>query len=305
MTRFNAIATPSILLFAMVSAAHAQSLSPPEFWPVNQSSRCSIFAQPTLFRWSGQPDGEGGPPGMDEPLASDRPDFTEASTTVGRGVMQIEMGYTYSYDTNQGDRSHGHSYPETLFRWGVLADWLELRLAYNHGATRTSFAGGPFEGLGGAEDLYLGAKIGLTSQNGLLPEMAIMPQATVPSGSDEFTTDEMLPGVNWLYGWDITERINMGGSTQANKSIDVDGTNYVEVAQSWTIGYGWTERLSSYTEWFCLLPSGATTAKPEYYFDGGFTFRVTNNLQLDVRAGVGLNEQSADYFVGNGAVVRF
>jgi hypothetical protein len=60
-----------------------------------------------------------------------------------------------------------------------------------------------------------------------------------------------------------------------------------------------------YTEFFSLMPSGASTAKPEHYFDGGFTFSVTNNLQLDVRGGSGLNAAANDYFIGSGAVVRF
>ena len=38
--------------------------------------------------------------------------------------------------------------------------------------------------------------------------------------------------------------------------------------------------------------------------DGGFTFLVNNNFQLDVRAGVGLNEAADDYFVGTGFAVR-
>src|SRR5690606_21949136 len=51
----------------------------------------------TLFQWSSG-NSYGGGASLDEPLASDRPDFTEASTTVGRGVVQLEMGYTYVED---------------------------------------------------------------------------------------------------------------------------------------------------------------------------------------------------------------
>lgn len=265
-----------------------------------------VLAAPTLFRWGGQPDDEGGPPGVDEPLASDRPDFTEASTTVGRRRLQIETGYTYSRNSDGGDVTRSHSFPETLFRWGVLADWFELRAAFNYGHERVDVAGGPFAATSGAEDLYLGAKLGLTSQHGIFPEMALVPQMTVPTGHSQFTADKTLPGVNWLYGWDVTETISTAGSTQVNMGIDdFDGSDYAEFAQSWTIGYTFTDRLGGYTEWFCILPSGAAAVKPEYYFDGGLTYRVSNNLQLDVRGGVGLSDASADYFVGSGAVVRF
>jgi hypothetical protein len=305
MSRLLAISLTLVCAIASTAQVRAQSVANADLLPVNRGCRCSIFNQPTLFRWANQPTGEGGPPGLDEPLASDRPDFTEASTTVGRGVLQIETGYTYAYDDDGTDRVRSHSYPETLVRLGVLADWLELRFAYNHATESTSTAGGPFVDVTGAEDIYLGSKIGLTSQHGWLPEMALMPQMTIPTGADEFTADELLPGVNWLYGWDITDRLSTAGSSQINKSVDDDGTDYVEFAQSWTFGFGWTDRLSSYAEFFCFVPSGASTAKPEYYADGGFTFGVTNNLQLDVRGGVGLNDAATDYFVGSGAVVRF
>ena len=32
----------------------------------------------------------------DDPLVTDRPDFTESAVTVTRGRTQIEMGYTFS-----------------------------------------------------------------------------------------------------------------------------------------------------------------------------------------------------------------
>src|SRR5690554_3760859 len=47
----------------------------------------------TLFQWSrSQEEDEGEEPEAEEPLQTDRPDFTEASTTVGRGRAQLEFG---------------------------------------------------------------------------------------------------------------------------------------------------------------------------------------------------------------------
>src|SRR6185295_17185647 len=86
----------------------------------------------TLMQWSYGTSFSGGA-GLDDKLKSDRPDFTEASTTVGRGVVQVEMGYTYFSDTANGVVSSSHSYPEMLWRVGAFADWFEFRFAYNHG----------------------------------------------------------------------------------------------------------------------------------------------------------------------------
>lgn len=194
----------------------------------------------TLLMWSGQTE-RGGPPGMDEPLASDRPDFTEASTTVGRGVVQLEMGYTLFGDDGGGTRTRSHSFPELLARIGVLADWLELRVAWNNASVNESF--NPImRSTSGSEDLYLGAKFALTSQFGILPEMVLLPQMTVPTGHPAFTAGKVLPGLSWLYGWDVLEWLTFAGSTQANMAVD-DVDDYLEFAQSLTIGYTLTERL--------------------------------------------------------------
>ena len=133
----------------------------------------------TLFLW-GYGNATGGPPSRDEPLASDRPDFTEASTTVGRGVVQLEMGYTYFSDDDGPNHTHSHSYPELLARIGILAEWLEFRIAYNNASAVVQPAPLPSEIPSGSEDLYLGFKIGLTPQAGILPEMSLMPHGPYP-----------------------------------------------------------------------------------------------------------------------------
>jgi hypothetical protein len=264
-------------------------------------------ASKTLLHWNSSAEMTGGSPGWDEPLASDRPDFTEASSTVGRGVSQIEMGYTFSYDDDgTGSRLESHSYPEILFRQGFVWDWLELRFGTNFASETQRISAAPFSLTDqGAEDLYAGVKLGLTPQQGVFPEMSLVPQMSVPVGS-VFSAGQILPGVNWLYGWDVNDFISMGASTQVNVAIDdLSDDEYLEFAQSWTIGYSLLENVSAYTEWFMITPAGAESARTEHYVDGGLTYRWSNNLQFDVRAGKGISAASTDVFTGAGAVVRF
>lgn len=262
------------------------------------SYRCA--SRGTLFQWSYGTSFSGGPD-LDEPLVTDRPDFTEASSTVGLGVAQLEIGYTYSFDADGTASTKAHSYPEPLLRYGILADWLELRVGWNYANVES---GG--QEFSGSEDLYLGFKVGLTPQEGILPEMALIPQMTVPTGANAFTSDEVLPGLNWIYGWEVNDCIVTAGSTQFNRNVDeITGDSYTEWAQSWTIGYALTDTVGSYTEWFALFPHSADTAKPEHFFNGGFTYLVNNDVQWDIRAGVGLNDAAADYFVGTGLSFRF
>ena len=70
----------------------------------------------TLLRWSSDPCSMGGP-NLNAPLVTDRPDFTEASSTVGHGVAQLEIGYTYTFD-NDGPGSQSLGPPITMSSFG-------------------------------------------------------------------------------------------------------------------------------------------------------------------------------------------
>ena len=258
----------------------------------------------TLFQWSYGTSFSGGP-NLEEPLVTDRPDFTEASTTVGQGVAQVEFGYTYIFDDEGDESTRVHVFGEPLLRYGILADWLELRVALFPVDEKTTTAG-VSESHTGLEDLYLGFKIGLTPQEGHLPEMSIIPQALVPTGSNAFTFDEMLPGVNWIYAWEICDELSIAGSTQANRAVD-EGTNhsYWFFAQSATAAFSLTDELGLYTEWFAFFPTSADTAQVEHFLNGGFTYLISDDIQFDIRVGTGLNSAAADVFAGTGLSIRF
>lgn len=303
--RRSAFVSAAAVLLGVVSGT-PPTLSADELWQEPAAAYASSdqsMQRGTLFRWGIDDDAEGGP-NLEEPLATDRPDFTEASVTVGRGVAQIETGYTYFYDSEDGVSERTQSFGEPLLRYGIFADWLELRVALFPVQQRIR-SNGESNTTAGTEDLYLGMKFALTPQEKWLPEMAIVPQMTVPTGSNNFTSDETLPGVNWLYGWDINDKLSTGGSTQVNRSIDETGIDYAEWAQSWTVGYSLAENVGAYAEWFAIIPNDADTALTEHYFDCGLTYLVNNDVQLDVRAGWGLNDAAQDFFVGTGLSIRF
>jgi hypothetical protein len=256
------------------------------------------------MQWSYGTSFEGGPD-VYEPLVTDRPDFTESSVTVGYGVVQLESGYTLTYDSEGNDSTTSHSFPETLLRIGMFAEWFEWRIDWNY-AAETVDIGGVENSADGAEDLVLGMKFALTPQECLLPETAIILQMSVPTGSSDFTSDEVLPGFNYLYGWDITEEWSTGASTAINGATDDETTDiFTEFSQSWTVGHPLSDKWNSYAEWFVIVPISADTNRTENYFNGGFTYLFNNDLQWDIRAGVGLNDAADDFFAGSGLSFRY
>lgn len=265
-----------------------------------------IADRPTLFRWFGDGEEKGGAD-LNEPLVTDRPDFTESSVTVGYGVVQLETGYTYTYDDEHHVRVSNHSFPESLLRIGMLTDWTELRLEWNYEGQRTN-TGGVIDRDWGSDDLVVGMKAALTPQDVWLPETAIILEMSVPSGAESFTAGEVLPGFNFCYGWDLTEdkSWDLGCSTAlGGDTDDITGDNHAQFSQSASLGHKWTERIHSYVEWYLFAPINADTDKPQYYFNRGCTFLFTDNLQWDIRAGLGLNRYADDFFAGTGLSIRY
>lgn len=259
-----------------------------------------LLDRPTLWTWDGGPH-EPLPPLEDRPLVGDRPDFTEASSVVGRGAVQVEMGYTYSRQDSPGV-SESHTYPEVLLRMGVLAEWAELRLIWSAAEEQQGAGSGPNVG---SEDLTVGMKLALTQQIDWLPESVIIWHLQLPTGSEEFTADEVLPSGAYIYGWELNDSWTTAGQTVLSRALDdATGEPYLEVAQSWTVGHSFTDNVGGYVEWFTIVPHGADQNPTESYFDGGFTFLLLDDLQWDIRAGVGLNEDADDYFFGTGLVFR-
>ena len=122
--------------------------------------------------------------------------------------------------------------------------------------------------LGRTEDIYLGMKLALT------PGIAVIPQITLPTS----------PGVNLVYSWDLTDRVSLAGSSQVNR-----GTGW---AQSIAVGMKVSAPVGLYAEWY---------RETEHYINGGLTWLLAENLQWDIRAGFGLND---DMFTGTGIVLR-
>lgn len=235
------------------------------------------------------------------PLAAARPDFTEGTSAVGRGVLQIEFGYTFSGDWSGGNSVQTHTLGELLLRGGVAADWLELRVAATPVTRVGSEASGASET--GIEDIYLGAMLELTRQAGRIPALALLPQMTLPTGSTPFSSGRALPGVNLVYSWDVPGGLSLAGSTQVNLAVAEGDDSYPEWAQSAVAGAGLGARGGVYGEWYAFLPTGTDTPK-EHYFNAGLTWLTADDSQWDVRVGVGLNDAAEDFFAGVGAAIR-
>lgn len=248
-----------------------------------------------------------------EPLATDRPDITETSSVVGLGIVVMESGYTFFYrdDERDGSISRTHTTPEFLWRIG-FHEGAELRIVWTYQWDEIT-AGGARSTPNGGNDLDIGFKFQLLRQDGWIPETAAITGISMPTGAQEFNTEDVQYELVFLFGWELADDwelgINSGFGTETEDvmlgpgAIDRDG--YVRFIQTIAISRPITESLGFYSEYVGLYTVGRRENFPENLVAAGFTYLFCKDVQFDVRGGKGLNDHADDFFSGVGLSVRF
>jgi hypothetical protein len=232
-----------------------------------------------------------------EPLVSDRPDFTESPETVPAGRFQVEAGYTFS----KRGKDEEHALGELLLRIGLMPD-VELRLAGNSYVWLNS----PSGDAQGFEDMSVGVKIKLVEGSGELtrPEVAVIVATSLPTGDDDFGEDGSQPGIKLALAWDLSERISLASNLNYTYA-STGGDRFHQFSGSLSLGYRLSERWGCYIEYFGFVPERENGPNASF-FDGGLTYLINDNLQLDARVGIGVfNAESPDYFTGFGVSWRY
>ncbi len=238
-------------------------------------------------------------------LVTDRPDQTESSETVPPGYVQFEFGWTHAEDDEDADVT-SDSFPETLIRVGVVEN-LEFRFGFGgYIWEEMDSPGGPSESEHGAGDLEIGLKWRLWDETGWRPQTALLAGTSVPTGEAPFSSERFDPSVRLACSHTLTETLGLGYNLAGNWTTEEDarGDRDTDASLAYTIvlGIALSEQLGTFIEFFGEVPTDE--GKPANSFDGGFTYLIADNLQVDVLGGVGVSEDAEDWFLGAGLVWR-
>lgn len=245
----------------------------------------------------------------EERIETERHDFTQSATTVGRHVLQIEAGYSYFYKDHDEEIEQAHTTPEMMWRFG-LTDDIEFRLRWNY-AWQFINEG---ESVDSAEDLRWSLKFAVTDQACLMPESALEVRFTAPTGGSAFSTEQVEFGLDYIYIWDFCERWELFGSTGFGSNGFGDfgllpeepaSERFTVWSQSAGVGTELTERATLYAEYFGLFSDNLEDEFSIHMFNLGVDFYVSDDFVLDVRVGKGLSEDADDFFAGVGGGYRF
>ena len=226
-----------------------------------------------------------------ENIQTDRPDQTESTSITPANYFQIETGFHYE---KTSDNSSNFALPTILWKYGVI-EHFELRLETNFISEKIDH-----ETTSGFPPVTFGFKTRLVDEKKWIPAISFLGHLTTNKwGSKEFQTTHLSPSFRFLFNHTLTDKFSIGynfGAEWNGESPDTTGLYTFATALSVT------EKLGAFAEIYGYVNKYKSA---DHRIDGGFTYHLNHNFQLDASAGLGLSEISPDYLISCGFSYRF
>ncbi len=226
-------------------------------------------------------------------ISTDRPDYTESTDTVGRGIGQFEGGVEW---TSQAP-SHTLRVPNALLRIGI-AGRVELRLASDGFVRESVLVNGTREPNSGGADLAVGAKVALTGEKRLMPALSVIGALSFPVGSERFSSGGYDPFFKVCWSKSLPKAFDAGGNVVVQMATAGPGTS-VEQTVSLSVGHKLFGGVRGFWEVYRMAPHEAQTIA-----DTGLSKVLGKNVEIDVSVGHTLLAQRSSWFIGAGFAIR-
>jgi hypothetical protein len=229
-------------------------------------------------------------------IAPDRPGLGDGSGIVGRGVWQVETGWSFDSD-RQGDATlHELALPLALFRVGVT-DRFELRVSADGLLSDTSSMPGSTR-VSGRSDIEVGAKVKLVESARAGFELSVLPLVSLPIGSNSFTSGGYDPTVEFAWAQSLPRGVSLSGNVTV-ASLSENDHHFTEhiltVSVDRDIAAGWNGFLEAFR-----ASSFERDGAPVWIVDTGLTHRLGRQAQFDVSVGRGMTDAAPDWFISAG-----
>ena len=223
-------------------------------------------------------------------FSSDRPGAGDGVATVGPRYFQLEAGLDFSR-SNGGEINEftANSLPIFLVRYG-LTEKIELRLTESFVMHDMPNLAGDQKS-SGLSNLTVGGKFQVCERQEWGTQAAVLAELFVPTGSAEVAGDALGLSLRLLHSWDFAENWNLGSNIGAYWFEEQD----LSLFYSFALGYAITEKIGVFAE-----PYGNYFQFDDFSLsiDGGVTYLLKPNVQIDLSAGTGISDDHL--FVGLG-----
>jgi len=228
-------------------------------------------------------------------ISTDRPTQGISPYIVPKGSFQIETGVIYANRNDQTDKIEQWSYATTLLRYGIFNNF-EVRLNSSYESTtvyvKETQEDSTYSGMG---PVTAGFKITLAKEKGIRPELAIVASITFRHlGNENYKPTYSYPIGILSATHTVSRHFSIGYNVGfAYSGEDADGFFIYAVYPGFQI----TDRLWSFVEIYGDFDNGNF---PNHKLDGGLTYRIRHNLQVDISGGTGISQDVDKYFLNGG-----
>ena len=239
-------------------------------------------------------------------MSTDRPDLTESPFTVDAGHFQVEMDVlNYAYDRHNPERAPVRV--ETVSIGAVnlkvgLCNKTDLQIMLEpYTSVRIhDRAARTVEKHRGFGDITTRVKINFWGNDGGSTALGVMPFVKFPSNQDDLGNNAVEGGLIVPFAAELPAGWGMGAMTGVDFIEDGDGSGYhLEFINTITFGRDIVGKLAGYIEFFSLA-SNERGAPWVGSADFGFTYGLTDDIQLDAGINIGVTRSADDFnpFIG-------
>ena len=215
-------------------------------------------------------------------ISTDRPSVSFAASTVPKKVFQAEIGYNH---IQQNVNYTVSSLPNMAIRYGLI-NGIELRIVSDYNFSRFASEGATTN-QNGLAPLQLGAKVVLFGKEKNSTKIAVISQFAFQKLASESFQGE---GIQVLSRILVEHSLQKGWGVFYNIGPDITKD---QTTLSWTLGLGKSIGKSNfYLENFGTWQDGKNGLGSNI----GYIYALSHRFQLDLAAGLGLNDASADWF---------
>ena len=241
-----------------------------------------------------------------QPICADRPGKATSACTVPASHWQLETGIAdWSLQKGGGERDTSLVLGETTFKYG-LTDASDIEVDVAPWERSSSRVAGLHESASGFGDVNLIYKQRLTSSSAPLQVIA-MPVVKIPTAKHSLGNGEWEEGLLVPIAYSIRKTpFSIGLTPEIDWAADADGhRHHAAMEQVVSLGWAATGRLNLSAELWRQWdwdPAGTTR---EGSADGAVAYLVSNEVQLDAGANLGLNRSTPDVELYAGVSKRF
>jgi len=142
----------------------------------------------------------------------------------------------------------------------------------------------------------------LTEESGRRPETSLLLTLSIPNSNDGMVVDETQYNLIVPFSSTLSDQFSLGWHLRTSYCI-IGGETQIDLAYAVALGCGLAEKIGAFIE---IYGGGPTDKLSEVSLslDGGITYQILDNVQIDINGGFSLSNNSDGTFLDFGVAFR-